>query len=35
MHQGAKTVDKPLVQVPFEELCPGDAALQQLQEEYR
>jgi 2-oxoglutarate ferredoxin oxidoreductase subunit beta len=35
MHQGAKTVEKPLAQVPFEELCPGDAALQELQEEYR
>jgi 2-oxoglutarate ferredoxin oxidoreductase subunit beta len=35
MHQGAKTVDKPLSQVPFEELCPGNSALQALQEMYR
>jgi 2-oxoglutarate ferredoxin oxidoreductase subunit beta len=35
MHQGAKTVDKPLVEVPFEELCPGNAALQALQQMYR
>jgi 2-oxoglutarate ferredoxin oxidoreductase subunit beta len=35
MHEGAKTVDRPLAQVPYEELCPGDAALQELQEEYR
>jgi 2-oxoglutarate ferredoxin oxidoreductase subunit beta len=35
MHQGAKTVDKPLVDVPFEELCPGNAALQALQQMYR
>ncbi len=35
MHQAAKTVDTPLSQLPYEELCPGDAALQALQEGYR
>jgi 2-oxoglutarate ferredoxin oxidoreductase subunit beta len=35
MHQGAKTVTTPLSRVPFEELCPGNAALQALQESYR
>jgi 2-oxoglutarate ferredoxin oxidoreductase subunit beta len=35
MHAGAKTVSKPLSQVPFEELCPGNAALQALQQLYR
>jgi 2-oxoglutarate/2-oxoacid ferredoxin oxidoreductase subunit beta len=35
MHEGAKTVKKPLTQVPYEELCPGSAALDALQEAYR
>jgi 2-oxoglutarate ferredoxin oxidoreductase subunit beta len=35
MHEGAKTVKKPLTQVPFEELCPGKAALDALQGSYR
>jgi 2-oxoglutarate ferredoxin oxidoreductase subunit beta len=35
MHEGAKTVKKPLSQLPFEELCPGSAALDALQETYR
>jgi len=35
MHEGAKTVDAPLTQVPFEELCPGNTALQRLQDLYR
>jgi 2-oxoglutarate/2-oxoacid ferredoxin oxidoreductase subunit beta len=35
MHEGAKTVDQPLSQVPYAELCPGNEALQKLQELYR
>jgi 2-oxoglutarate/2-oxoacid ferredoxin oxidoreductase subunit beta len=35
MHQGAKTVDTPLTRIAFEELCPGAAALQKIQEAYR
>jgi 2-oxoglutarate ferredoxin oxidoreductase subunit beta len=35
MHEGAKTVATPLSQVPYEELCPGRAALERLQEGYR
>jgi 2-oxoglutarate ferredoxin oxidoreductase subunit beta len=35
MHQGAKTVDTPLSKLAFEELCPGKAALDALQETYR
>jgi 2-oxoglutarate/2-oxoacid ferredoxin oxidoreductase subunit beta len=35
MHQGLKTVEKPLSQMPYEELCPGNGALQALQEAYR
>ena len=35
MHEGNNTVDRPLSQVPFEELCPGSKALEKLQEAYR
>jgi 2-oxoglutarate/2-oxoacid ferredoxin oxidoreductase subunit beta len=35
MHEGMKTVDAPLSQLSFSELCPGDAALQSLQKAYR
>jgi 2-oxoglutarate ferredoxin oxidoreductase subunit beta len=35
MHAGAKTIQAPLCRVPFEELCPGNAALQALQKAYR
>lgn len=35
MHGFAKTVDEPLVQVPYTELCPGSAALDELQREWR
>jgi 2-oxoglutarate ferredoxin oxidoreductase subunit beta len=35
MHALANTVDRPLTQVPFEELCPGSAALDNLQEAFR
>jgi 2-oxoglutarate ferredoxin oxidoreductase subunit beta len=35
MHDSAKTVDTPLNELPFEELCPGAAALDDLQDDYR
>src|SRR4051795_8546241 len=35
MHAVAKTVDTPLAELPFETLCPGQAALQALMERYR
>jgi 2-oxoglutarate ferredoxin oxidoreductase subunit beta len=35
MHAMAKTVEAPLSQIPYGELCPGNAALQQLQRAYR
>ncbi|MBI4544137.1 MAG: 2-oxoacid:ferredoxin oxidoreductase subunit beta [Gemmatimonadetes bacterium] len=35
MHEVLGTVDQPLVELPFEELCPGSAALEALQAEYR
>jgi 2-oxoglutarate ferredoxin oxidoreductase subunit beta len=35
MHDGAKTDDRPLAQIPYEELCPGNAALEKLQRAYR
>jgi 2-oxoglutarate ferredoxin oxidoreductase subunit beta len=35
MHEGAKTVPRPLVDLKFEELCPGAAALGKLQDRYR
>jgi 2-oxoglutarate ferredoxin oxidoreductase subunit beta len=35
MHQGAKTVDTPLARMAFEDLCPGAAALEKIQEAYR
>ncbi len=35
MHAQAKTVKTPLAKMPYEELCPGNAALQQLQRAYR
>jgi 2-oxoglutarate ferredoxin oxidoreductase subunit beta len=35
MHEAAKTVDTPLAQVPFEDLCPGNSALQALQKAFR
>jgi 2-oxoglutarate ferredoxin oxidoreductase subunit beta len=35
MHAAAKTVATPLSQVPYAELCPGRAALEELQENYR
>jgi 2-oxoglutarate ferredoxin oxidoreductase subunit beta len=35
MHDAAKTVDTALAKLPFEELCPGSAALEKLQAAYR
>jgi 2-oxoglutarate ferredoxin oxidoreductase subunit beta len=35
MHSIARTVDRPLVDLPYESLCPGSAALADLMEEYR
>ena len=35
MHAVNRTVSKPLVDLPFEELCPGGDALDALMEEYR
>jgi 2-oxoglutarate/2-oxoacid ferredoxin oxidoreductase subunit beta len=34
MHEAAKTVDRPLVELPYSELCPGSAALDALQKHY-
>ena len=35
MHAVAKTVETPLIDVPYEQLCPGSAALQKLMEGFR
>ena len=35
MHQMMRTVPTPLVDIPFEALCPGKAALDKLMERYR
>jgi 2-oxoglutarate ferredoxin oxidoreductase subunit beta len=35
MHAMNNTVAKPLVDLPFESLCPGSAALDELMEEFR
>jgi 2-oxoglutarate ferredoxin oxidoreductase subunit beta len=35
MHTVSGTVEGPLTGVPYEQLCPGSAALRALQEEYR
>ncbi|MBK8256321.1 MAG: 2-oxoacid:ferredoxin oxidoreductase subunit beta [Polyangiaceae bacterium] len=35
MHEEAKTVDGPLTDVPFSDLCPGSAALEKLMSAYR
>jgi 2-oxoglutarate ferredoxin oxidoreductase subunit beta len=34
MHALAGTVPKPMTQLPFEQLCPGSAALEKLQEDF-
>ena len=35
MHEDAKTVDTPLCEMPYDELCPGSAALDKLMTNYR
>jgi 2-oxoglutarate/2-oxoacid ferredoxin oxidoreductase subunit beta len=35
MHAINGTVERPLVELPYEELCPGSKALSELQDEYR
>ena len=35
MHAVANTVTTPLVDLPYEQLCPGNTVLQQLMERYR
>ena len=35
MHEAAKTVDAPLSQLPYEQLCPGSEALDKLMQGYR
>jgi 2-oxoglutarate ferredoxin oxidoreductase subunit beta len=35
MNAGLGSIDRPLADLPFEDLCPGDAMLQELMEGYR
>lgn len=35
MHAVSGTIDRPLVDLPYDELCPGPAALDALMDEYR
>jgi 2-oxoglutarate ferredoxin oxidoreductase subunit beta len=35
MHAVSGTISRPLVDVPYEELCPGSGALAELMTEYR
>lgn len=35
MHAALRTVERPLVELPYEELCPGGGALEALQARYR
>jgi 2-oxoglutarate ferredoxin oxidoreductase subunit beta len=35
LHETSQTVETPLREIAYEELCPGSAALDQLQQEYR
>jgi 2-oxoglutarate ferredoxin oxidoreductase subunit beta len=35
MHGVSETIDRPLVDIPYEELCPGSGALAELMDEYR
>ena len=35
MHDISGTTDVPLSQLPFEKLCPGSAALDELQKSFR
>ena len=34
MHGFENTVDKPLVEIPFADLCPGSKALEEVQKEW-
>ena len=34
MHEALRTVDTPLARLPYEDLCPGNAVLQALQEDF-
>ena len=35
MHEQANTVEQPLVQLPYEQLCPGSTELERLQQRFR
>ena len=35
MHEQSNTVETPLVQLPYEQLCPGSAELEKLQQRFR
>ena len=35
MHEQSNTIETPLVQVPYEQLCPGGAELEKLQKRFR
>jgi 2-oxoglutarate ferredoxin oxidoreductase subunit beta len=35
MHEQSNTVDTPLVQLPYDQLCPGSAELEKLQKRFR
>ena len=35
IHDQNETVDVPLTQVPYEQLCPGSAELERLQRRFR
>jgi 2-oxoglutarate ferredoxin oxidoreductase subunit beta len=35
MHAIANTIERPLIDLPYESLCPGKSALAALMEEYR
>jgi 2-oxoglutarate ferredoxin oxidoreductase subunit beta len=35
LHEMSNTAETPLAQMPYEKLCPGSSALEQLQEEFR
>jgi len=35
MHEQSDTVEVPLTEIPYEQLCPGNAELQKLQQRFR
>jgi len=35
MHEQSNTVETPLVQLPYDQLCPGSAELEKLQKRFR